>query len=437
MPGLTDESPLDRDKRNATPWFAFWMALTVRLGYIILTHRYRFPPYFDHFSFGWEMGRVGRALATGYGYADPFHDHTGPTAWVTPLYPLLVGAVFKLCGVYTALSAFVLLAINSLLSSFTVMTTWEIGWRCFGRRVGLWSAWIWALYPAAMQYATKWVWEMTLTTFLFTCVLVLALRMRNVDGSAEDVPGAATPKRWLLFGLLWGLIALSNPSLLLFLPVSGLWILCGNPQRKKQIGGAVLSGCIFLFCVAPWTYRNWLVFHHFVPLRTNFGEELYLGNGPGETGTGLDRANPALDGDQRQIFREMGEIAYGKARGDEAKVIIRQSPGRFAVLCLKRIYYFWFGATRPKDKNLLAEYGPVLQLRLTSLIGLLGLWLLLKRRNPASVLLAGAFLTLPMTYYLVTVNARFRHPLEPLIAILGVYLFQSAEKSWRIRWFSR
>jgi hypothetical protein len=29
-------------------------------------------------------------------------------------------------------------------------------------------------------------------------------------------------------------------------------------------------------------------------------------------------------------------------------------------------------------------------------------------------------------YYLVTVHARFRHPLEPLIAILGVYLFQSA-----------
>jgi hypothetical protein len=35
------------------------------------------------------------------------------------------------------------------------------------------------------------------------------------------------------------------------------------------------------------------------------------------------------------------------------------------------------------------------------------------------------------------VAARFRHPLEPLIAIFSVYLFQSAEKSWKIRWFSR
>jgi hypothetical protein len=33
----------------------------------------------------------------------------------------------------------------------------------------------------------------------------------------------------------------------------------------------------------------------------------------------------------------------------------------------------------------------------------------------------------------VTVHARFRHPLEPLIALLGVFLFQSAEsrRNWR------
>jgi hypothetical protein len=33
---------------------------------------------------------------------------------------------------------------------------------------------------------------------------------------------------------------------------------------------------------------------------------------------------------------------------------------------------------------------------------------------------------LPVSYYLVTVHARFRHPLEPLITVLGVYLFQAA-----------
>jgi len=48
-------------------------------------------------------------------------------------------------------------------------------------------------------------------------------------------------------------------------------------------------------------------------------------------------------------------------------------------------------------------------------------------RVPAAGLFAWAFLLLPVTYYFITVQARFRHPLEPLIAILTVYLFQSAE----------
>jgi hypothetical protein len=41
---------------------------------------------------------------------------------------------------------------------------------------------------------------------------------------------------------------------------------------------------------------------------------------------------------------------------------------------------------------------------------------------------AWAFALLPIPYYLITVQARFRHPLEPLITVFSVFLFQSAEK---------
>ena len=41
--------------------------------------------------------------------------------------------------------------------------------------------------------------------------------------------------------------------------------------------------------------------------------------------------------------------------------------------------------------------------------------------------LAFAFLLIPLPYYLVSVQPRFRHPLEPLIAILAVYLFRSTQ----------
>jgi hypothetical protein len=63
-----------------------------------------------------------------------------------------------------------------------------------------------------------------------------------------------------------------------------------------------------------------------------------------------------------------------------------------------------------------------------SLAALLGLGLALKQRIPGAVLFAWAFAMVPLTYYFITVQARFRHPLEPIMTILAVFLFQSATK---------
>ncbi len=113
---------------------AFWVAFLVRVAYVTLAHTYRIRPFPDHFEFGWEMGRIARSLAAGHGFADPFKGHTGSTAWVTPLYPLLMAFVFKLTGVYTLTSAWILLALNSLFSALTVFPIAAIArrWlRCF------------------------------------------------------------------------------------------------------------------------------------------------------------------------------------------------------------------------------------------------------------------------------------------------------------------
>src|SRR6185437_16136854 len=80
------------------PWRIFWTALILRLLYMTLAHTWRIRPYQDHFGFGWEAGRIARALVGGWGYADVFSDaafpHTGPTAWLPPLYPLLLAGIF-------------------------------------------------------------------------------------------------------------------------------------------------------------------------------------------------------------------------------------------------------------------------------------------------------------------------------------------------------
>ena len=77
------------ERGQRAPWRLFWVALAVRLLYMTLAHTYRIRPLVDHFQFGWEAGRIGRSLATGYGYGNPFSSEilgrTGPTAWLPPV----------------------------------------------------------------------------------------------------------------------------------------------------------------------------------------------------------------------------------------------------------------------------------------------------------------------------------------------------------------
>ena len=413
------------------PSRVFWVAFAVRLAYMTLAHTYRIKPIDGHFGFGWEAGRIAQALVTGFGYADPFSNvylrHTGPTAWLPPAYPLLLAAVFKLFGVYTRTSAWVVLAINCALSAWTAMAVWELGARLAGLRTARWAGWLWALYPAAMQYAVRWVWEMTLTTALFAWVLVLAMRMR-----AE--PGCHVLRRWLVFGAAWGLIALSNSTLLLFLPVCGLWLLLGSrgtAQLAPMLRGACAAGLVFVALLAPWIIRNQRVFHAFIPMRGNFGAELYMGNGPGATGLLMEYNHPFQAPEQLRLYRSLGEVAYVKLRGDAAKAFIASDPRLFLRNVLRRVDFFWVSVPHPSDDAWYVEFFRILNFSFISLAGLLGLALALHRRLPAAGLWAWAFLLLPLPYYAVTVHARFRHPLEPLICVLGVYLFQSAERPKR------
>ena len=182
----------------------------------------------------------------------------------------------------------------------------------------------------------------------------------------------------------------------------------------------------FIVVIAPWMIRNYHAFHAFVPFRDNFGAELYAGNGPGAYGFryGALIGQPAQD-PQHQLYVRLGELAYIHQRGELAKAGIGSHPARFAALTLKRFYFFWASVPHPSMKHPFGDYLRQIDYCFASIAGLLGLALSLHRRTPAAALFAWAFALIPLTYYFVTVEARFRHPLEPLIVILSVYLFQS------------
>src|ERR1041385_5643860 len=227
---MAESKPAPRE-----PYFwIFVIALMLRVVLIFFGHTYKFYDHNHNFSFGWEMGSIGRSIAEGDGFSSPFGEPTGPTAWEPPLYPYLIAGVFKVFGIYSLTSAVVLLAINSVFSALTCIPIFWIARRCFSERVALWTCWLWALLPPIMTWATRWVWETSIAAFLLTLLFWLTLVMEECESSLalwgihQVEPGSEIRHTrllpWAIFGLLWAAAALLNTSLLAFLPVSGLWI---------------------------------------------------------------------------------------------------------------------------------------------------------------------------------------------------------------------
>lgn len=418
------------EDRFRAPRAIFWTAFLVRVAYITLAHTYRITAFNHHFEFAWETGRVAASVAGGHGYSSPFSGNTGPTAWMVPGFTLLLAAVFKVFGIYSALSAWVIMILNSLFQALTAPLVFEMGARVAGRRTAIWAAWVWALYPGIMQYGVKWVWEMSLSTMLFSAVLVLGMRMR---GTGERVPGAHRARDWALFGLLWGAMAMTNPTLLLMAPVQGVWILAALPQRKnlrKGIALAFLATAITAAVVTPWVARNWLVFHAFIPTRGNFGAEAAMAWAPESMGFPWGATVPTLEAaPEHRLYARMGELAYVRMRGQLAKKWARDDPAHFCKLAAMRFYMFWAGVphtTGPAAAESVRQTAHCFG----SITGILGLILALRRRLPAAGLFAWAVVLLPAIYYFISAGSRFRNPLEPIFAILTVYLFQQADGRW-------
>jgi 4-amino-4-deoxy-L-arabinose transferase-like glycosyltransferase len=404
----------------------FWMVIVafgLRFGYIVIGHTYRFhsnkqivAANEQDFDFGFEMGRIGRSLAQDQGFSNPFNETTGPTAWEPPLYPFLIAGVFRVFGVYSSSSAIFLLGINSVFSALTCIPVFLIAKRCFDETVAVWTSWIWVLLPSVIFWCTRWVWETSLAALLMAMIFWLALEIEGKDGL----------KPWLQFGLLWGVAAMTNTALLSFLPVSGLWTWYRRAKLgKRSLGGVVLASAIFVGCITPWLVRNHRIFGQFVFIRSNFGAELRLGNGPGADGTWMDYLHPTKSIFEMRRYRELGELAYVAERKREAMAYIREDYGRFAVLSLKRFIYYWAGLPKASENPVAGFLRNSLFLA-SSVLAFWGLGRALRRHKPGAWLFFWLVLSYPLVYYFVFPHPRYRHPIEPELGILIVYVISEA-----------
>jgi len=218
-----------------------------------------------------ETGNIARSLALGKGFSDAFREGTGATAWLTPVYPLLLAGIFRIFGIFTAASFIGAVTLNIAFSAAACLPIFYSGRKIAGVSVGAAAAWFWAVFPNAIMIPFEWVWDTCLTALLAALILWFTLKL------AESVRA----RDWCLYGLLWGGALMTNAALASLLPFLLGWATYHASRRGRQILGLVaLAVSMMLLCCTPWTVRNYVAFHRFVPLRSTFPFALWLGHNP-------------------------------------------------------------------------------------------------------------------------------------------------------------
>ena len=382
-------------------------AFAVRLALILIRRTYVFPPG-DPFFFGMETGSIARALASGEGFASPFRGSTGPTAWIAPIYPALCAAIFKVLGVYSQASAIAILAVNSVFSALTCFAIGGIARRTVGERIGIVSAFLWAVLPHFAKWPTEWVWDMALSSLLAGMAMWLTL----------EIAQKSTSQRWFLYGVLWALITLTNPALLTLLPIALVWLYI-HRRGAEFWPSAIHCAVVCCLLVAPWMVRNRVAMGHWVFVRDNFGFELHLGNFHGSNGMGWRGMHPAGNPAEYAKYVKLGELAYIEQAGQAAREFIREYPGEFAHLCWVRLTGFWDGTPMGYSPNPW-PWTPATFLVMSTL-ALAGLvWATAARVH--GVTLLWWIVVYPLPYYITYPQARYRHAIEPVMMVLSVYV---------------
>jgi len=385
------------------------VALAVRLAVIpFLYHEWMDPFVLEH----WAFGLIARSIASGHGFGSPFAD-TGLSALLPPVYSYLLAGIFKVFGIETKASVIAALSLNSVFSALTCVPVFLIAKRGFGECVAKWAGWGWAFSPYGVYYGADWAWSTCLVTIELAWLFLFAWRLEK-SSRARD---------WLAFGALSGFAALTEPVVLSVLPLLGLWtIFCIYRHKrpwKVPLLAAALGGIAVL---SPWIVRNYELFHRFIPVRSGFGLELYIGNN-GYTQHWINRSlHPNHNDTELAEYERVGEIAYMDHKLQQGKDYIREHPVWFMWMTGRRILYMWTGYWS-LDRGYLKDEPldpPNIFVNTTlSVLGFLGLWRVFQRDAALGVRFAIILLFFPLTYYISHPETYYFRPVDPIIVVLG------------------
>ncbi|MCJ7491942.1 MAG: glycosyltransferase family 39 protein [Dehalococcoidia bacterium] len=206
---------------------------------------------------------AGRALADGKGYV---HFYGLPTAQWPPAYPFMLAGMYKAFGHHIIIPKLV----NALAGGLTCLLIYLIAARVFDRRVGLVAAFLFAVFPGQLFWSSLLMTE-SLTPALL-CLMLLLFMMWVVERRDAG---------WLRHGTLGALFGVAvlarGEGPVLMLAALVVWRLV-VPSWRQYAREAGLFTAAAVLVVLPWTVRNAISMHAFVPVSSAAGHTLLAGH---------------------------------------------------------------------------------------------------------------------------------------------------------------
>jgi len=164
-------------------------------------------------------------------------------------------------------------------------------------------------------------------------------------------------------------------------------------------------------------------------IRDNLPLEMHMAKNDRFTGLWTRNEHPGNDPEAMRRFQELGELGFMDEKRQEVGEFIREHPGKFIWFSLERAVYFWLGTPQA---TIVDGYDLIVARHTTfflgSALGFAGLWLTIRNRKCGAFLLFCFLVFYPLPYYLVNPFPRYKHPIEPEILLLIVYLFWEARR---------
>lgn len=366
---------------------------------------------------------IGHNLASGNGFV---HGSI-PTAYGNFLYPFILSLLYRLFGDGN-LSIYIFQALIDTLSCYLVF---RLAYQLTKSAVpGIIAASIYAFYPPFILSSGL---VLTETVSILLTLLVTYILFGNSENPET--------RRFVWAGVACGLLTLIRPAMLLY-PVFIFSLLAIYRRRfDRVLPKAALLVAVSYLVVIPWTIRNYVLLHAFVPVSTHSGLTVWAGTikssggvigSPSDPVYSIDAEKPddplavkisARDMEQTKMLRRqvigLSEVEADALYKKTAVSNIKRDPVRYAGLAVPKVLRMWFHLW-PGCQPSMENYIVAMMNLCLIILAMLGSW---KLRGgwcfKASTLLLACYLSLVVSAAVGVV--RYSYPIFPLIIVLAAY----------------